>query len=376
MEKKKRTNVLFIHSSSELYGSDRSLLNIVKGIDKSEFNVFVILPCQGPLVNEMKKVKSVKVEICEVAVLRRKNLSIKGGIVYFKELVQSVGFLKDYIKKNRIDIVDTNTAVVFPGAIAAKHCGIRSVWHIREIIKNRMENKVISMMMNRYADSIIANSMSTSNALKVNKGKIHVIYNAVEEDNCICKEKHELLVVGMAGRINRWKGQKLFVDMAEIVHKRFPKVIFEIAGDSYVGEEHLKLELQQYICDKKLESSVVLLGQVNDMKKFYEGLDIFVLPSIQPEPFGLVVIEAMGYGIPVVATNHGGPVEIISDGEDGYLVEFATANQMAEKVEILLSNEALRKKMGLCGVKKKKEKFSISTMVDEVEKVFRETMNS
>lgn len=370
------TNVLFIHSSSELYGSDRSLLNIVKGIDKSEFNVFVILPCLGPLVDEMKKIEGVKVEICEVAVLRRKNLSIKGGIIYFKELIQSVSFLKNYIKKNRIDIVDTNTAVVFPGAIAAKHCGIKSVWHIREIIKNGMENRVISMMMNRYADIIIANSVSTSNALQVNKEKIHVIYNAVEEDNCIHKKEHEFLVVGMAGRINRWKGQKLFVDMAEIVHKRFPKVVFKIAGDAYVGEEYLKIELQQYIRDKNLESSVVLLGQVNDMKKFYEELDVFVLPSTQPEPFGLVVIEAMGYGIPVVATNHGGPVEIISEGEDGYLVEFTTANQMAEKVELLLSNERLRKKMGMSGAKKKKEKFSISTMVDEVEKVFRKAMNS
>ena len=77
-------NVLFIHSSSELYGSDRSLLNIVKYINKDKYKVHVILPCEGPLVEEMKKVKDVKVEIFEVAVLRRKNLSLKGGIAYLK----------------------------------------------------------------------------------------------------------------------------------------------------------------------------------------------------------------------------------------------------------------------------------------------------
>ena len=62
-----------------MYGSDRSLLNIVKYIDKSEFKVHVILPCDGPLVDEMKKISGVTVEIFEVAVLRRKNLSVKGG---------------------------------------------------------------------------------------------------------------------------------------------------------------------------------------------------------------------------------------------------------------------------------------------------------
>jgi glycosyltransferase involved in cell wall biosynthesis len=369
-------NVLFVHSSSELYGSDRSLLNIVKNIDKNEFNVSVILPCQGPLVEEMKKIAFVKVEIYEVAVLRRKNLSLKGGITYIKDLIKSTTFLKRFIKENKINIVDTNTAVVFPGAIAAKRCGIKSVWHIREIIKNKAENKVISAMMNRYADIIVANSISTGEALAVNKKKVRVVYNAVESECFISKKEHHSLVVGMAGRINRWKGQKLFVDMAEIVHKHYPSVVFKIAGDSYIGEEYLKEELQKYIEEKEMENNIILLGQVNNMKEFYEELDVFVLPSIQPEPFGLVVIEAMEYEIPVVATKHGGPIEIISEGKDGYLVDFTTANQMAEKVELLLSDEELRKKMGRYGKKKQREKFSISAMVSEIEKVFREVVNS
>lgn len=369
------TNVLFVHSSSELYGSDRSLLNIVKHINKNEFAVFVILPCQGPLVEEMKKIENVTVEIYEVAVLRRKNLSLKGGMQYIKDLIESTEFIKEYIRRNHIDIVDTNTSVVFPGAIAAKHCGIKSVWHIREIIKSDLENNVISLIMNRYADIVVANSKSTGNALKVNKKKIRVVYNAVERNAVISKKKHENLVVGMAGRINRWKGQKLFVDMAEIVHKRFADVVFVMAGEAYAGEEYLKEELQQYIHEKKLDRNVLLLGQVDDMIAFYEGLDLFVLPSIQPEPFGLVVIEAMEYELPVVATNHGGPVEIITDGEDGYLVDYIAPNQMAEKVEVLLSDESLRKKMGLHGAEKQKNRFSVSAMVDGVEQVFKEVVN-
>lgn len=371
MEKK---NVLFVHSSSELYGSDRSLLNIVKNINKDEFKVFVILPCQGPLVEEIRKIENVTVDIFEVAVLRRKNLSIKGGAKYLKELIQSTSFIKSYIKNNYIDIVDTNTAVVFPGAIAAKQCGIKSVWHIREIINSNFENNVISLIMNRYADIIVANSKSTGEALNVDKKKIRVVYNAVE-DPLVSKKNHEGLVVGMAGRINRWKGQKIFVDMAEIVHRQFPNAIFEIAGEAYIGEEYLKEDLQKYIQDKNLDNCVRLLGQINNMKRFYEGLDVFVLPSTQPEPFGLVVIEAMAYEIPVVATNHGGPVEIITEGKDGYLVDFISANQMAERVEKLLSDKNLRREMGKFGARKRAEMFSVSAMVAGIEKVFKEAIS-
>lgn len=368
-------NVLFVHSSSELYGSDRSLLNIVKNIDKNEYKVYVILPCSGPLVDELKKVKNVKVKIFEVAVLRRKNLSIKGGLEYIQDFVVSMKFLKRCIKKYNIDIVDTNTAVVFPGAVAAKHCKVKSVWHIREIIESNLENKIISFVMNRYADLIIANSKATGKALNVNQSKVRVVYNAVEEKENAVIIPHSQPIVGMAGRINRWKGQKLFVDAAEIVNKQMPDVIFKIAGDVYSGEEHIKEELIQYIADKKLEDTVFLLGQINDMRCFYSNIDLFVLPSTQPEPFGLVIIEAMEYGLPIVATNHGGPVEIITDGVDGYLVDYEKADQMAKRIIELISDAKKRYQMGKMGQIKKREQFSVSAMVKGIERVFEEVLS-
>lgn len=372
-------NVLFIHSSSELYGSDRSLLNIIKYINKKEFKVFVILPCDGPLVYELRKIENVNVEIFEIAILRRKNLSINGGIQYIKSFYHSYRFLKKYIKNNNINIVDTNTSVVFPGAIAAKHLGCKSVWHIREIIKNSLENRVISFMMQRYSDVIVANSYATGKSLRVNSEKIRIVYNAIEEkiinDKIINDKIIELgkdFIVGMAGRINRWKGQKLFVDAAEIVHKSHPNVIFKIAGDAYRGEEHLNSELKEYIIKKNLINSIELMGQVEDMNSFYQSLDIFVLPSIQPEPFGLVIIEAMEHKLPVIATNHGGPKEIITDGKNGFLVEFNNCYEMASRIIELIEDNSLREKISLSGFEKKREMFSVDKMVKEIENVFNE----
>lgn len=369
-------NVLFVHSSSELYGSDRSLLNIVKNIDKSQYRVYVILPHPGPLAEEMKAIEGVKVDIFEVAVLRRKNLSLKGSISYLIHFSKSMRFLKVYIKKFNIDIVDTNTAVIFPGAIAAKKLGKKSIWHIREIIKSNLENTVVSFVMDKYADLIVANSKATGDALKVPQSKVRVVYNAVDEKQIICKIPHKQISIGMAGRINRWKGQKLFVDMAGIVHQEHPEAVFLIAGDAYIGESYLEDDLRAYIEKKSLKNTVKLLGRVTNMDGFYRSLDIFVLPSIQPEPFGLVIIEAMEYGLPVVATNHGGPTEIITDGKDGYLVDYANAYEMAEKILKLLDDEIHRSNIGEAGLKMKRERFSVSAMVKGIETVFEEALKA
>lgn len=365
-------NILFIHSSSELYGSDRSLLNIVKNLDKSKFSIHVVLPCQGPLVEEMTKLPDVKVSIFEIAVLRRKNFSPLGMLAYAKDFFKSFFFVKRYIKANKIDVVDTNTAVVFPGAVAAKFCRKKSVWHIREIIKSRFENKIISLVMRLFSDVIVANSKATGAALRVPQKKVQVVYNAVGDakfDRLIGKDDDKI-IVGMAGRINRWKGQKLFVDAAEIVAKQKTNVSFEIAGDVYQGEDFIREDLVSYIKEKKLDQTVLLDGLVQDMPSFYRKLDVFVLPSLQPEPFGLVVIEAMSYGLPVIATNHGGPTEIIENGKEGYLVRYDNANEMAERILELVNDKEKRHSMGLLGQKKKMELFSVPAMVRNMENVF------
>ena len=362
--------ILFIHSSSELYGSDRSLLNIVKYINKKKYKIFVLLPTDGALKNEIKKIPEVRVDIFELAVLRRKNLSPKGAIRYIRDFVVSYQFLKRYVREYEIDIVDTNTSVIFVGAIVAKRNGLRSIWHVREIIKSNFENRVISSIIQRYADCVIVNSKATGENLKANKNKIEVVYNAVEEQKQSPRKQHEALTVGMAGRINRWKGQSLFVDVAERVKREFPEVIFKIAGETYIGEENIKQELIDYIKEKGLSQTVQLLGQVDDMLAFYSSIDVLVLPSIQPEPFGLVLIEAMECGVPVIATNHGGPMEIIEDGVSGYLVDYSEATQMANRVIELLLDKEKRLSIGSEGKIRKRGLFSVCEMVKKMERIY------
>ena len=374
-------NIVFLHSSSELYGSDRSLLNLVKNLDKDKFNITVILPEDGPLVDKINRFDNVEVIINELAVLRRKNLSLSGMSQYFIMLIKSIKFINNLIKEKNIDIVYTNTSVIFAGGISAKFCKVKSVWHIREIIKSKYERFIVSKIVNIFSDYIIANSKATAEAISKNKDKVKVIYNAIDIEKDINLEyideaynevaatvvrSNNKIKVGMAGRINRWKGQKLFVDMAKLVSQDNDNVEFLIAGNVYKGEDYILDDLKEYILESGVKDKIGLLGQVDNMNSFYKNIDIFILPSIQPEPFGLVVIEAMNNKLPVVATNHGGPVEIIENNIDGFLVDYKDAKEMAQVVNKLIKDKDLRNYIAANAEKKVKKQFNVNRYVDEI----------
>ncbi|OIJ21730.1 hypothetical protein BKP45_03250 [Anaerobacillus alkalidiazotrophicus] len=369
-------NILFLHSSAELYGSDRSLLNLINNINKTQFRITIILPEKGPLVDELKKINNVEVFIKDIATLRRKHLSIQGLFQYTFNFINSLFYLINIIIKKKIDVVYTNTSVVFPGGIVAKLLRRKSIWHIREIIENKFERKAVAAIVNLFSDTIIANSKATASAISQNNKKLKVVYNAIENTenqimNRSVSNKDEI-IIGMAGRINRWKGQKLFVDMAEKVLIKNKAVQFVIAGDVYKGENHILEDLKSYIINKGLEKRIRLLGRVEDMDSFYKSIDIFILPSIQPEPFGLVVLEAMESELPVVATNHGGPIEIIENRVDGFLVDHKDASEMSEVVLKLVSDVSLRKMIGQKGKEKRKKVFGIENYVKNISKIIAE----
>lgn len=364
--------LMFLHSSSELYGSDKSLYNLINNLDKSKFQCIVVLPEEGPLVDLISNIDNTKVVINRIATLRRKNLSIKGMLEYIKDFCKSTRDMKSLIKENEVDVVYTNTSVVFPGAFAAKIMGKKNVWHVREIISSKFERTVIKCIINTLADVIIANSKATGASISHNYKKVKVVYNAIELDDTIKNKvdgKSSVVTIGMAGRINRWKGQKLFVDMAKLVFEKNRNVRFLIAGDVYKGEDAILEDLKKYISNNNMDKHIKLLGRVEDMTSFYDSLDIFVLPSIQPEPFGLVVLEAMDREVPVIATNHGGPVEIIENNKDGFLVDYKDATEMSKIVDMLINNEKLRDDIAKSAKEKRCKVFSIENYVSNIAEI-------
>jgi len=156
----------------------------------------------------------------------------------------------------------------------------------------------------------------------------------------------EAPLVGMFGRIVKWKGQIEFMMAAAKVAEQVPEAHFMIVGDESDGSEDYVKALHGLVRDRGLTDRVHFTGYVDDVDAHYAAVDMVTHASIDPEPSGRVIFEAMVHGIPLVASTLGGPREFIEDGVDGFLVDPDDADTMAERMVTLLTDAGLRAQMG------------------------------
>jgi len=186
----------------------------------------------------------------------------------------------------------------------------------------------------------------------------------------------EDIVAGVVGRI-KWvrKGQEYVVRAIGILKTRGVKVWGLIVGTPFPGNEDHLVRLQDLARELGVEDQLIFTGELADPRPAYAGMDIFVLPSAQPEPFGGVVMEAMAMELPVVATRLGGSVDQVADGESGFLVEPANAEDLADKLEVLAKDAGLRGRMGRAGRERIATKFTLDGMVAQIEKLYEECLS-
>lgn len=150
------------------------------------------------------------------------------------------------------------------------------------------------------------------------------------------------LVFGIFGRITPWKGQLEFLRAAVGVLRELPLSRAVIVGDVVENDVEYGQVLHALVREHGLSDRVVFTGYTADVDAMYAAMDVVVHASIEPEPFGLVITEAMAAGAAVIASPLGGPAEIIEDGVTGLLVDPNDTASLTEAIERLLTDNALR----------------------------------
>jgi len=380
--------ILFVHQSAELYGSDKTLLLLLKHIDKTKFYPVVVLPNDGPLKIELEK-ENIKVVIAPVLKLYRKMFTPKNILKFIKDIKKGVEVLDALNKQHYFDIVYSNTLAVLLGMIYANKRKIKHLWHVHEIIESpKLFSKLFFLLLNLKCNTkIVYNSISTKNFWGQNQDiikKSSVVLNGIETPQYFLstEEINEFrknnfnsnsneIVIALIGRISRWKGQmillKAFYNLTLI--KTNIKLVF--VGSPPPNQEWFLEELNIKIKEYKLIDSVVIVPFQNDIHKVWQSIDIAVVPSIEPEPFGLVAVEAMMANKPVIASNHGGLSEIILNNKTGFLVNPNDENQLLEAISKLIKNPSLRIEFGKNGYERAIKEFSIEKHVNQFETVFK-----
>ena len=372
-------NILFIHQSAELYGSDKTLLYLVISVkNQSNYNPIVVLPTCGPL-KEKLEAENIEVILTDVVKVSRGIFKPKQLISLFFLVKQSVQSLHKKLKGREIHVVHSNTLAVLLGAFYSKKHKINHLWHVHEIIENpKIVKNGFTFLLNKFSKVVVYNSKTTMDFWTQSQPKLRdksvTILNGLNRkvgltspesvneirSNLFAANPSDI-VLGLIGRINNWKGQSLLLDaFAELRHE-FHNIKLVFVGSTAQGQEQLRLNLEQEIQKKKLQSHACILPFQQEIYKIWDSIDIAVVPSTKPEPFGLVAIEAMLAQKPLIAANHGGLVEIVKDNVTGFLFEPRNVVDLIEKLKILLNDSYKRKKFGENGKRVAEKDFSLNS---------------
>ena len=182
------------------------------------------------------------------------------------------------------------------------------------------------------------------------------------------------IAVGVFGRVIRWKGQLEFTKAMIEAMRRNPKLRAVIVGDEADGSTKYFASIKQCIEDSGLQAGFILAGYRSNVEEFYAAMDIVVHASVFPEPFGMVVPEAMAARRAVIASDAGGPRDIIENGVNGILVPPGDVNALANAVTKLAADQELRDRLATAGARSA-ARFSVESSANKVAEVYSTVLN-
>lgn len=378
-----KKTILFIHQSSELYGSDKTLFYLAREVNNnSKFKAIVVIPDDGPLKGLLEE-NNIEVIISPIVKVSRKMFTLINLLLLPFTIVSSVQKLNKALKEKKIDVVHSNTMAVLVGAFYCKFYKIKHVWHIHEIIeKPKFVKKYFPKLVRIFSDYVVYNSDATKdffcNEDKYLSKKSITILNGLDRDCGITSANEvksirkdlfivndEDLVIALVGRINKWKGHNLLLNAFNDLNKKYNNIKLIFVGSAPPGQEFFIDNLEEQIQEHDLENKCKIIPFQNNIWKIWDSIDIAAVPSTEPEPFGLVAIEAMLANKPVVAANHGGIKEIVVHNNTGFLFEPNNTKSLRSFLEILITDKTKFKEFGEKGKIRAKEKFSLNTYADK-----------
>jgi glycosyltransferase involved in cell wall biosynthesis len=383
--------ILFVEQNQDgtIGGSHFCLLYLIRCLDRAKYKPIVMF-------YEDVEIKSKFLELqCEV-IIYRKPLGKRffHGFSFFQKIYNFTNrnilptckfFL--FILKKKIDLVHLNNSSTagLEWLLAAKLLRKKCITHERGWPTKR---NVLNSRFVKYFDKVICVSSSVKNQLvKVDlKSDSIVIYDGmdpVEYEGKIRRSATEtrndfvgdinIPFFGMVGNFQEWKGQTVVVEAVRKLVIKYPRLVCLLVGGvskSNPNDIYYYKKLVNKINESNINEHIVITGYRSDVPDIINAFDLFIHASTAPEPFGMVLLEAMCLSKAVIATNLGGPTEIIEDEKSGLLVKPADPDALAKKVDFLLENPNKRAEIGNNARRQIKEKFSLDKFSSNLSQLY------
>ena len=362
--------ILNIISDTNIGGAGRVILNYLNYTDRSQFETLVAVP-RGSLLKQPLEQAGAKVY--EVDGMADRS--------YHKD---DVKLLQTLIREVKPDLVHTHGAL--SGRIAAKRCHVPVVYSRHSAFPvpaklryppGRWVNKLVN---EHYADRIIAVSPATRDNLTdggISPKKITVVMNGVAPVERTSPEERAQLrsqlnipegcvVFGILARIEDYKGHLYLVEAARLLKER------GVTGFRVLiaGTGAFEGQVAQAIEKDQVGDVVNMLGFRSDVAQLLGALDVQLNASYGTEATSLALLEGMSLGLPTVASDYGGNPWVIKDGEEGLLFPSRNAAALADAMERLIQDGALREAMGRRALERFQHEFTGEVFARNTEKIY------
>lgn len=356
--------VAIVEETAKIGGAEINILNLLSVLDARQVELLVFVPHNGAYEEALRS-RGAQVHrlntphFYSISFFWRnhKVLNPVAIIINFFLLLIFAHAIRTAAREYNIEILHTNGILAhLAGGLASRWLGCSCVWHMQDIIEphHRLRRWFFRRAAAILADRIIAISPPVSEQLgpALHPRVVLLPYGLdltrFQNGPKSCSSGFlrdfagDRLLVGLTGRFARWKGQHIFLEAARQLVEQRSDLAFVLVGDASLGEPDYATQLHMLVEDVSLRDYVLFAGWQSEMPRVYKQLDILVLASIEPEPFGLVLLEGMASRLPVIATNHGGPAYFIQDGITGLLVPPADPYTLAQQIGRLADSPALR----------------------------------
>lgn len=408
-----RRRILYIDLAPTVGGSVISLYELLRGLDRERLEPVVLLGARhayaakfgelGLPVMTLDQANAAAPDPTSQAWsgARRSRLARwlkRGGVG--TSLVHAVGFglriwpglrrqarqVAQIIRTVNPDLVHLNDAVCVSrvGIVAARVAGVPAICHLRSMDSRNIYDRWLSRSLRGY----ICISRAVDEHQRRLGGRVApswVIHNGIdttEFDRVAAGEdmrpslgfSAEDVVVACIGRLVSWKGQHVFLDALAELAPRYPRLRGLIVGAPEANSQDYAESLRRQVQHLGLERTVVFTGFRQDIPRLLRGVDVLVHSSIQPEPFGRVLIEGMAAGVVVIGTSSGAVPEIIEDRVTGLLIPPNDAQAMARAISSILDDPARAANMQAAARRAVEDHFSTRQYVQAVESVYEKVL--
>jgi len=385
--------IVFIESASEMGGVEFSTLYLASHLNPDSWTVTIVCPGVGQLVSACREA-GLRVEMTPMPVLIPTSFRIGKEDTRLPNILAWVwnGFqvlisaknLSQLLTRKKPDLIVTKGLYAhFSGGLTARWMHIRCVWHVQDHISERfggLYRVLFGFAASLLPDEIVADGTPIALQLPEKiQGQVHVVLNGVDVqtfrpglDSQSIRQQFgippDALVVGHAARLTPWKGQHHLLEAFGKIANRYSRARLLLVGaptfdnDSY--EKRLRLRTEEL----GLSHQVVFAGFRSDLPQVLAAMDIFAYPSVEKDTSPLALLSALACGLPVIAFDIDGVREVLED--TGILIPVRNERKLADELERLLQDTALREQLGSQSRAQAVRRFSLEQYVVGMEAAF------